>query len=155
MSYINDVFGQPIYKDLGKMFIGLDDHFNRLSKVHSDLSKSANYPPYNIRRLGETQYVVEIAAAGFNEEEFDITFDNRVLIVKANVEHKEENDFLFKGIAKRAFTRSFALDDNVEVKAASFVNGILSINLEKIVPDSHQPKRIAINSASKKNLLLE
>lgn len=158
MTYI-DVFSAPMFKDLNKAFVGFDEHFNRLSKLHSDLSKSANYPPYNIVKLSEVSYAVEIAAAGFNEKDFEITVENDMLVVtgKAIDEAVEEKftEFLHRGIAKRAFTRTFALDEYIEVKSASFVNGILSVYLEKVVPEHKQPKKIAITGSKEKRKLLE
>lgn len=159
MTYINDIFGNALYKDLNKAFVGFDEHFSRLNKLHSDLSKSANYPPYNIRKLSDCEYAVEIAAAGFQEEDFDIVVENGMLVIKAKAEVAEEakaDEFLHRGIAKRAFTRSFALDEFIEVKSASFCNGILSVYLEKIIPEHKQPKKIAITGqVEKRNLLLE
>lgn len=158
MTYI-DVFNAPMFKELNKAFVGFDEHFNRLSKLHSDVSKAANYPPYNIRKLSEVDYVVEIAAAGFNEKDFEITVERDMLIVtgKALDEAVEEKfvEFLHRGIAKRAFTRTFALDEYIEVKSASFVNGILSVYLEKIIPEHKQPKKIAITGPIDKSKLLE
>lgn len=158
MTYI-DVFNAPMFKELNKAFVGFDEHFNRLSKLHSDVSKSANYPPYNIIKLSEDGYAIEIAAAGFNEKDFEITVDRGMLIVTGKTldEAVEEKftEFLHRGIAKRAFTRTFALDEYIEVKSASFVNGILSVYLEKVVPEHKQPKKIAITGSKDSQKLLK
>jgi molecular chaperone IbpA len=98
-----------------------------------------------------------LAVAGFGESEIDITIDGGKLIVKGNVDATipEDDNFLFKGIATRAFTRAFAIDDHIEVKNAELFNGMLKIALERLIPEEKKPKKIPVKSAGKKQLLTE
>jgi molecular chaperone IbpA len=98
-----------------------------------------------------------MAVAGFGESEIDITIDGGKLIVKGNVEAETDtsNDFLFKGIATRAFTRAFAIDDQIEVKNAELFNGMLKIALERLVPEEQKPKKVVVKSAGVKQQLNE
>jgi len=146
-------------KDLDKFFVGFDDQFAHLQKLHDDVTKNIpNYPPYNIRKNSENSYTIELAVAGFGESEIDIEIDGGKLIVRGNVDaatEELENNFLFKGIATRAFTRAFAIDDHIEVKNAELFNGMLKIALERLIPEEKKPKKIAVKSAGKKQLLTE
>jgi len=140
-------------------FVGFDDQFNRLSKLHDDLTKNIpNYPPYNIKKTDENKYTIEIAVAGFSKSEIDIEFVEDKLVIKGNAKDDTTSDFLFKGIAARAFTRTFALNDQVEIKDAELINGMLKIALERIIPDHKKPRKIEIKAndkKGKKELLLE
>ena len=149
------VFGGAGFKDFDKFFVGFDDQFNRLAKIHDDVTKNIpNYPPYNIRKTGDNTYVIEIAVAGFGKQEIDITFEDNKLIVAGNTKDDGDN-FLFRGIANRAFSRAFALNDEVEVKDAELFNGMLKIFLERLIPDAKKPKKIVVKSKSEKQLLNE
>jgi molecular chaperone IbpA len=144
-------------KDLDKFFVGFDEQFNRLQKLHDDVTKNIpNYPPYNIKKVDDTHYVIEMAVAGFGQNEIDIEIDGGKLIVKGNVASVEdEENFLFKGIAARAFTRSFALNDQVEVKDAELFNGMLKIALERMIPEVAKPKKVPVKAKGEKQLLQE
>jgi molecular chaperone IbpA len=156
MTQLSSIFGQQ-YKDLDKFFVGFDDQFNRLQKLHDDLTKNIpNYPPYNIRKTGDNTYTIELAVAGFGQSEIDIEIDGGKLIIRGNVGNDTEaNDYLFKGIATRAFTRSFAIDDQVEVKGAELFNGMLKIALERMIPEEKKPKKVQIKAKGQKQLLTE
>lgn len=161
MTLGNIAFGPSTFKDFDKLFVGFDDTYNRLAKVHDDLTKNIpNYPPYNIKKTEENTYVIEIAVAGFSKSEIEVEFADDKLIVRGNA--KEDNDtlaWLHKGIAARNFTRTFALDDHIEIKDASLLNGMLKIALEKIIPEHKKPKKIEVKSeesvSTKKQLLTE
>ena len=139
------VFG-PGFKDFDKFFIGFDDQFSRIAKMHDDLTKNIpNYPPYNIKKTGDNTYVIELAVAGFAKQDIEIELADGKMIVKGNVQSTDDADtFLFKGIAGRNFTRAFALDDTVEVKDAAMLNGMLKIFLERIIPEHKKPKKIEV-----------
>jgi molecular chaperone IbpA len=148
------------FKDFEKNFIGFEDQFNRISKMHDDLTKSIpNYPPYNIKKTGENTYVIEMAVAGFARQDIEIELDGGKMIVKGNVASDDkQEDFLWKGIAARNFTRIFALEDQVEVKDAEMLNGMLKVFLERIIPESKKPKKVEVKekvSKSSKQLLTE
>ena len=154
-NLLPSVFGES-FKDFDKFFVGFDDQLSKLQKLHDDVTKNIpNYPPYNIKKIDDTHYVIEMAVAGFGQNEIDIEIDGGKLIVKGNVTTDESNDFLFKGIASRAFTRSFALNDSVEVKDAELFNGMLKIALEKLIPEDKKPKKVPVRAKSEKTLLNE
>ena len=143
-------------KDMDKFFVGFDEQFSRLQKLHDDVTKNIpNYPPYNIKKIDDTHYTIEIAVAGFGQQDIDIEIDGDKLVVKGNTQNVEDEDFLFKGIANRAFTRSFALNDQVEVKNAEIFNGMLKIALERLVPEEQKPKKVKVKTAGKKEFLQE
>jgi len=126
--------------------VGFDRMFDELSRTAGTLNAS-NYPPYNIIKESETIWKIEVAVAGFDESELDVEIVNNELVVTGavNKENKVEAQYLHQGIAGRDFERTFALADNVEVKGASVKNGILTVTLEHIVPESAKPKKIAIH----------
>jgi molecular chaperone IbpA len=144
-------------KDFDKFFVGFDDQFRQLQKLHDDLTKNIpNYPPYNIKKVDDTHYVIEMAVAGFGQSDIEIEIDGGKLVVKGDVKSDEtEDNFLFKGIAARAFTRTFALNDQVEVKDAELFNGMLKIALERFIPEEKKPKKVPVKAATGKKLLVE
>lgn len=147
------IFGQ--IKDFDKFFVGFDDQFNKLAKLHDDLTKNIpNYPPYNIRKTGENTYTIEMAVAGFGQGEIDIEIDGGKLVVRGNTASEEnDKDYLFKGIANRAFTRTFAIDDQIEVKDAELFNGMLKVFLERIIPEHKKPKKVEVKTKGEKEFL--
>lgn len=150
----------PGFKDFDKYFVGFEDQFNRLSKMHDDLTKGIpNYPPYNIKKTGENTYSIELAVAGFGKQDIEIELQDGKLIVKGSTSDNSDDSYLFKGIANRAFTRSFALNDQIEVKDAEMLNGMLRIFLERIIPEHKKPKKIEVKdkaeTATSKQMLVE
>lgn len=147
----------PAFKDFDKIFVGFEDQYNRMSKLHEDLTKNVpNYPPYNIRKTAENIYTIEIAVAGFDKTEIDIELNEDKLIVRGNVaQENESNNYIFKGIANRAFTRAFALNDQMIVKDAELFNGMLKIVLERLIPEHKKPVKIEVRSETTKQLLNE
>lgn len=148
-----------VFKDFDKYFVGFDDTYNRITKMHDDLTKHIpNYPPYNIKKVDENKYVIELAVAGFARQDVEVTLEDGKLIIKGNASDDTDN-FIFKGIANRAFTRTFALDDQIEIKDAAMLNGMLKIALERIIPEHRKPKKIEVKDAepkvSEKQLLVE
>ena len=126
--------------------IGFDRVFNELNRTFANSRTSDNYPPYNIARLDDTHYVIEVAVAGFAENEIDVEVKESTLIIKGEKPKKDkEIDYVHKGISARNFERSFTLADNVEVRAATVQNGVLAIALEHVVPEEQKPKKIAIS----------
>ena len=140
------IFSVPAFKDMDKFFVGFDDQFNRLARLHDDVTKNIpNYPPYNIKKTGDTTYVIELAVAGFAKQDIEVTLDGNKLIVKGNAKEdnlKEEETYFFKGIANRGFERSFTLADKIEIKDADMVNGMLRIWLESLVQTQDAIKKI-------------
>jgi molecular chaperone IbpA len=144
-------------KDMDKFLIGFDEQFNRLQKFHDDMAKNIpNYPPYNIVKKDENHYTIELAVAGFGQSDIDIEMEDGKLVVRGNIKAEEaEDNFLFRGIANRAFSRAFVLNDEVEVKDAELFNGMLKIFLERLIPEQKKPKKIAVKAGKGKQLLQE
>jgi len=119
--------------------------FDRLFKaLESGVSASDGYPPYNIEKLDQEQYRVTIAVAGFREEDLSIVAQNNTLTVEGKLSDQGERSFLHRGIAGRAFKRAFQLADHIQVQDASLENGLLNIDLKRIVPEELKPRKIAI-----------
>ena len=123
--------------------VGFDRMFDELSRTAGSLN-ATNYPPYNIIKQSETIYKIEVAVAGFEESELDVETVDNELIIKGNKAIDATAEYLHQGIAGRDFVRTFALFENVEVKGADVKNGILTVTLEHIIPESAKPKKIAI-----------
>lgn len=152
-SFIPTIFGD-LTKDFDKFFVGFDEQFAKMQKLHDDITKNIpNYPPYNIKKVDDTHYVIEMAVAGFGQNEIDIEIDGGKLVVKGNVSQEAEDNFLFKGIANRAFTRTFALNDQVEVKDAELFNGMLKIALERLIPEDKKAKKVEVKTRGEKQFL--
>lgn len=132
-------------------FIGFDELFNRMEQIHA--STGDNYPPHNIVKIDEDHYVVELAVAGFGENELDVIVQDNVLTVTGAKE--DTRNYVHKGVSTRKFTRSFTLNEHVQVKSADIANGILSVELERNVPEAQRPRKIAIGkkAESKKTFL--
>lgn len=125
--------------------IGFDRMFEELNRTFANSRSSDNYPPYNIAQLDDTHFIIEVAVAGFAENEIDVELKDSTLVIKGTKEKKEtEINYTHKGISTRNFERTFTLADNVEVRAATVQNGILAIALELVVPEEQKPKKIAI-----------
>jgi len=129
--------------------VGLDSLFSRLFDVDPGTS-SSGYPPYNIKKTGEYAYQIEMALAGFSKDELQVEVADGTLSIKTVPSEKEEgNDFLHRGIAKRQFSRRFTLSDDVVVKGADLYNGLLTIDLERVIPEEKKPREIPINDGVK------
>ena len=128
--------------------VGFDRLFDMLDQT-SHLQANDTYPPYNIERADEDHYRISLALAGFGPEEVTITAEQNVLTVEGSKTQKPETEYLYQGISGRPFRRVFNLADFVQVKSASFENGLLKIDLVREVPEAMKPRRVAINGASK------
>lgn len=133
---------------LHRRFIGFDHVFEELNRTFNTV-KQDNYPPHNIIKTADNQFRIELAVAGFNENELDVSLTNRTLVVKGERLRDDDAqcDYLHRGIASRNFERSFPLADNVEVRAVTVSNGIMSVDLELVVPDEEKAKKIPITFA--------
>lgn len=129
------------FADFNRFFVGFDTIIEKATKFVDDSIKLAtSYPPYNIRKEGDNTYVIEMAVAGFSRQDLEITLEDDVLVIKGNSSSDETEDTIYKGIANRAFTRSFKLADKVEVKNAGLVNGMLRIAFDSVIPESSKVK---------------
>jgi molecular chaperone IbpA len=128
--------------------------FDRLINLLESASEQG-YPPYNIERTDEDNYRVTLAVAGFAEKDLAVDVKDRVLTVSGKRDEAADQShaaFLHQGIAGRAFERSFQLAEHVEVKAARLENGLLHVDLERIVPEEKKPRRIQINAPELKTI---
>jgi len=130
---------------LHKHAIGFDTVFDRLLAATS--AQATNYPPYNIIKLDDDRYTIELAVAGFRDGEIDVTVEKNTLTVsgsKIATEADEATEYLHRGISARSFVRTFTVGEYVEVVGAVIQDGILTISLERQVPEEKKPKKIAI-----------
>jgi molecular chaperone IbpA len=125
--------------------------FDRLARLMDSAVSTAeapSYPPYNIEKTGEDTYRVTMAVAGFRPEDLDVTVKENTLVVSGRVANEARNgQVLHRGIAGRAFERRFILADHIVVDGAALQNGLLHVNLKRVVPEALKPRRIAINGA--------
>ena len=126
--------------------IGFDRMFDRL--FDDSFVATTNYPPYNIVKVSDTQYAIQIAVAGFGKKDIEIETKENTLTVKSKDKKEgelvDDTTYLHKGISNRSFTRSFSLADDVVVKGATFENGLLNVELERIIPEEKKPRLIEI-----------
>ena len=126
--------------------VGFDRVFDRLVDYGTTYD-TGGFPPYNIRKTDDFKHVIEIALAGFSKDEIEVVLTDGVLEIKSSelpATEKPKDDLIHKGIAKRAFTRKFTLADDIEIKDAKLINGLLLIDLEQIVPEHKKPKIIKV-----------
>jgi len=137
----------PLYRST----VGFDRVFDLLDSVGK--AESAGYPPYNIERLDENDYRITLAVAGFGQEDLDLELkENTLTVVGARRDSDEGREFLHQGIAGRSFERRFQLAEHVEVAGASLVNGLLNIELKRVIPEAMKPRKISINGGEKAKL---
>lgn len=127
-----------------RSLIGFDRMLRQLETL-ADPEPGDNYPPYNIEKVGDDRYRVALAVAGFTDSELSITVEANQLTVSGKKSDMDDKAILYRGIAHRPFVRRFSLTDFVVVKDAMLVNGLLTIELERQVPEAMKPRRIAIN----------
>ena len=142
----------PLYRST----VGFDRLFSMLDTLGQPDS-GQTYPPYNIERTGDDAYRISMAVAGFDEKEISIEAHRNVLTVKGEKaeEQSEANDFLYRGIAARAFERRFQLADFVEVNGAQLKNGLLHIDLKREIPEEMKARKIALSAANGKAKQIE
>ena len=135
------------FTPLWRSTIGFD-HLADLVDTSLRQASDDNYPPYNIERSSEDHYRITLALAGFAPDEVSVTAEQDTLTIEGGKTAKDEREYLFQGIAARPFRRVFNLADYVQVKNASFKDGLLTIDLAREVPEAMKPRRIAINGAA-------
>ena len=117
--------------------IGMDEYFDRLFNMHES---STNYPPYNLIQVSNVESRLEIALAGFKTEEVNVYTEYGKLFVEGQKESKEDTNYVHRGMAQRSFTRAWTLSDDTEIRSVTFEDGLLSIELGKVVPEHHARK---------------
>jgi len=133
--------------------VGFDSMFDRLfgalDHPNPNPKNSQGYPPYNIRKDGDTKYFIEMAVAGLSEDDMEVELKEGVLSIRSGVGKKEEAEYVHRGIAKRTFERSFTLSDDVIVKGCDLNNGMLIVELEKVIPEEKRTRLIPIGKTFK------
>jgi len=133
----------PFYRST----VGIDSLFDRITRNIDMAANAGNYPPYNIVKTGDETYEIQIAAAGFRQDEIEVEVKDGQLVVQGGQgnQARPEVEYLHHGISNRAFIRTFQLSDYVEVREATMKDGILTVRLERQVPEAMKPKKIAIS----------
>ena len=142
----NQLINWEPFKPFSVGFDNLFDDFDRIYKFNSDSIN--HYPPYNIRKVNDTDYVIELAVAGFGKKDIEVKSQENTLTIKSKDKKEEVSDkdesILHRGISQRSFKRSFTVAEDVVVKGADLKDGLLSVKLERIIPDEKKPKIIDI-----------
>ena len=135
-----------IWNDLRPYAVGFDslfDHFN--NTLEYTVKQQTSYPPYNINKIDDLNYQVEMALAGFGKDDIEIKYsDDQLTIKSVESDDKDEKDVIHRGISKRKFSRSFTLAEDIKVNGAELKDGMLLVELEKIVPEEKKPRTINI-----------
>ena len=145
---LNTTF-DSIWRDFSPFAVGFDRTFDTLELLASSRAKETNYPPYNIRKISEDQYAIELAVAGFEDKDIDIELVEETLTIKGNRPKEASDGLLHQGLAARDFVKKFVLSDDMEIKGAALSNGMLYVGLERIIPDEKKPRKIKLTSKSK------
>ena len=141
-----------IFNQLRPLSVGFDDvfdHFESMFDHNFSTVNVSNYPPYNIVKTGSNKFDIEVALAGFNKKDIDVTYEDGMLTIKS-IKDKQEQEvednegMLHKGISKRYFKKSFTIADDVEIKGAELKDGMLRVSMEKIIPEAKKLKTIDI-----------
>ena len=142
----NELMNWEPFKPFSVGFDNLFDDFDRIYKYNS--SSINHYPPYNIRKVNDTDYVIELAIAGFGKKDIEVKSQENTLTIKSKDKKEEVSDkdesILHRGISQRSFKRSFTVAEDVVVKGADLKDGLLSVKLERIIPEEKKPKFIDI-----------
>jgi len=138
-----------IFNQLRPLSVGFDDVFDHFESMfdHPTITMGTNYPPYNIVKTGDNKFDIEVALAGYNKKDINVTSENNILVIESKKEEKaddKDGKVLHKGISKRYFKKSFTIADDVEVKGAELKDGLLKVSMEKIIPESKKLKTISI-----------
>ena len=134
-----------IFNQLRPLSVGFDDMFDHFESMFD--VPTVNYPPYNLVKTGDNKFNIEIALAGFNKKDINVSVENGMLTIESKQEDKskdKDGEVIHKGISKRYFKRSFTIADDVEVKGAELKDGLLKVSMEKIIPDAKKLKTIDI-----------
>jgi molecular chaperone IbpA len=146
MNKLLDPFSFSTFPKQLNTTVGFEPILKRLAEITEAMPKVPTYPPYNIKKVDENKYVIEMAVAGFGKQDLELELQDGTLTVKGNIT-ADDSEYLYKGIAERAFTRQFTLADTVEIKNADLINGMLKIWLERFIPEEKKPKKINIGEA--------
>jgi len=141
-----------IFNQLRPLSVGYDDvfdHFESMFNHQYDSISQPNYPPYNIVKTGKYNYDIQVALAGYGKKDVDVSFENSVLTIKsvkdeAEKEVEDNDGVLHKGIAKRMFSKSFTIAEDVEIKGAELKDGLLVVSMERVIPEHKKARTIEV-----------
>jgi len=141
-----------IFNQLRPLSVGYDDvfdHFESMFNHQYDSISQPNYPPYNIVKTGKYNYDIQVALAGYGKKDVDVSFENSVLTIKSikdkdEEEVKDNDGVLHKGIAKRMFSKSFTIAEDVEIKGAELKDGLLVVSMERVIPEHKKARTIEV-----------
>ena len=139
-----------VWNSLRPFSVGFDSIFEEFDRMLESTERyNSNYPPYNIHRLNDTDYKIEIALAGYSKDDIELELKENTLTIrnktKEKVINENGNGVIHKGISTRQFERSFTISEDIKVKNAELKNGLLNIDLERIIPDEKKSRLIEIN----------
>ena len=133
-----------VWRDTSPFSIGFDNLFDTFDRVNA-IHKSESYPPYNIKKLSDEKFAIEMAVAGFSKKDITVEHQENVLTIKSlPSEEKTEEEYVHRGISSRHFTRTFTIADDVVIKGGTLKDGILSVELERVIPEEKKLKVIDI-----------
>jgi len=135
--------GRISFGPLAQSTLGFDSIFRELERTLESPSNNT-YPPHNIIKVADNQYVVELACAGYSRDELDISVEDNVLTIKGEKKDLPDVDYIHRGISSKKFTKTIRIIDTVEVHGAEHKDGILRIGLENIIPDHKKPRKVDI-----------
>ena len=138
-----------LWRDISPFAVGFDRTFDTLSLLANAKSQTSNYPPYNIRKVSDEKYTIELAVAGFEEKDIEIEAEEENLTIKGKRLAEASEGLVHQGLAARDFVRKFILSDDMVIKGAALTNGMLYIGLERVIPDHKKPRKIEFTSKSK------
>lgn len=138
MTMYDDVFGKSF-----PFAIGFDRTFQLLERASAPSNN--NYPPYNIVKHDAENFSIEMAVAGFDKKEISISKEKELLTIEGKIDKEDELEYVHRGLATRSFKRTFTLADDIEVKGADMKNGVLSVSLERLIPEEDKPQEINIS----------
>ena len=132
------------FNQLTPYAVGFDRIFDNLSRYTTDNVQSTGFPPYNIRKEGDYNYVIEMALAGFGKEDIEVEVADGTLSVRSVKENSEDESTVYRGISSRRFERKFTMADDIVVNGAKLENGMLTVELERVVPEEKKPRLISV-----------
>ena len=139
-----------VWNSLRPFSVGFDSIFEEFDRMLESTERySSNYPPYNIHKLNDNNYKIEVALAGYSKDDIELELKDNTLTIRNKIKEKvineDTNGVIHKGIATRQFERSFTISEDIKVKNAELKNGLLNIDLERIIPDEKKSRLIDIN----------
>ena len=132
------------FNQLTPYAVGFDRIFDNLSRYTTDNVQSTGFPPYNIRKEGDYNYVIEMALAGFGKKDIEVEVADGTLTIRSVKENSEDDSTVYRGISRRRFERKFTMADDIVVNGAKLENGMLTVELERVVPEEKKPRLIKV-----------